>query len=477
MVDLTFAIWIVVIPLLFHGLLLNSDGDLPRHIVTGGHILAAGPRFPDPFSFTRAGESFLAYEWLSQVVLAGVHAAAGLPGIVLLAASMLAGTFALVTRFVRRAGDPLLAFMTGIAAALLTYWHWLARPHLVTFLALALLLHILHSRRPLVWLVVLFAVWANLHPGFLYGLAMVGIWSVGHAMDDVVGGSRVAAAAAKRGVMPAVAAVATLANPFGWSLHVHALQHVGSDTARMVNEFMPLDPTSALGIMFLLLLGAVVAGLAAHREWVGWHVLLVLGAAVFAAMVGSRNAPVFAVFALPIAAHALAPVATGLPGRRLGRMRAEFARSDRPGARAGMAAAALMLIFLPVNARLPGVSILPREFSEHVFPAHAVQAAREAGVTGRLLSEYTWGGYVLLMWPGQRVFVDSMVDFFGEDLMREYLAFRSASSGWESRLRERDVSVVLLRPDAPLAEQLRRDPGWQTVHTDDVAVLLVRQTP
>jgi hypothetical protein len=474
-VDLTFAIWAPVIALLFHDRLLNGDGDLARHIVVGRHILSEGPRFADPFSFTRTGEPFLAYEWLSQVMYAGIHALAGLPGVAVTAAFMLAGSFTLVALYVRRhAKDPLLAFLTGTAAALLTNPHWLARPHVVTLVALPVLLHALHARRRLPWIAVLFAAWSNLHPGFLYGLVMVALWALGLAFEDLKNGARPRVVLRDRIRLPAVAAVATLANPFGWSLHIHALGLLGNETTKLIDEFMPLDLFSVHGVVFVVVFGLMVAALAAHKEWVGWHVLLVLGAASVAALAGRRYAPTFAVFALPLAVSAVGPVVRGLPAWVFGRMRAEFARSDRPGGRLGLIAAALLVALLPVNARLRGVTILPRKFSEEVFPEAAIRTAREAGVSGRLLSEYTWGGYVLYTWPGQRLFVDSLSDFFGDDLIREYIMLRDATDGWEDSLEAREISVVLLHPEAPLIDELRVRSGWQVVHVDSVAVLLVR---
>jgi hypothetical protein len=69
-----------------------------------------------------------------------------------------------------------------------------------------------------------------------------------------------------------------------------------------------------------------------------------------------------------------------------------------------------------------------------------------------------------------------MADFFGDDLVREYLLLRGAAPGGRDSLRQHDISLVLLRPDAPLAWELVEDSGWRTFHADDVAILLVRQS-
>jgi hypothetical protein len=474
-VDLTFAMWVVAIPLLYHDRLLSGDGDLVRHIVIGRHILETGPRFADPFSFSRAGEPFLAYEWLSQITYASVHGLFGLAGVALLAALLIASALALVVAYIRRAGgDPGLAFVTGAVAAVLTYGHWLARPHLFTFVGTAALLHLLGTPRRILWLAPLFALWANLHPGFLYGLTMIAVWSVGSAIEDLLAGVRPRAVASRLAAPFALALGGSLINPFGWTLHLHALAWMGSETARLVSEFMPLEVRSPNGLFFLAVVGAVVVGLAAQRKWVGWPMLLVFGAGVVAALAIRRNAALFALFALPLAARSLTPVVRELPSWALGRMRAEFERSDATGWRVGAAATALVATLLFIDARVDRVTLVPAEFSPAEFPVAAVANAREAGLQGRLLSHWTWGGYVLKHWPGQLLFVDSMADFFGDDLVREYTQLHHALPGWKERLASRDFSLVLFPPDVPLVGQLRRAPGWHVAHEDDVAVLFVR---
>jgi hypothetical protein len=474
-VDLTFASWLVVIPLLFNHRLLNGDGDLIRHIVIGRHVLVAGPRFADPFSFTRAGEPFLAYEWLSQIILATIHDFAGLPGLALFAAALLASALALVVAYVRRGGgDPSLAFLTGAAAAVLTYHHWIMRPHLFTFVGMAALLHVVQAHRRPIWIVPLFALWSNLHPGFLYGLVMVGLWSLGKGVEDLRAGARIRSVVAARAVPFVIAAGASLVNPFGWGLHSHALAWTGSDAARAVAEFMPLAVVSPLGLSFVGVVGILIAGLAAQREWVGWHVLFVLGAGSVAALAIGRNAPMFAVFALPVTVRALTPVFRDLPAQVMGRMREEFARSDQPGWRVSVGATIAVVFLLVVDAHSQRVKLVPGEFSPEVFPKAAVAHAREAGLDGRLLSEWTWGGYILATWPGQRLFVDSMADHFGEELVMEYLQIYRARRGWQDRLACRQFSVVLLPPSAPVLEDLREMSGWVVAYEDRVAVLLVR---
>src|SRR5664279_1121072 len=70
---------------LFQGYrMLFRDSDAGWHIRTGEAILATH-RLPhsDPYSFSRAGQPWFAWEWLSDVAAGAAHRAAGLTGVAL----------------------------------------------------------------------------------------------------------------------------------------------------------------------------------------------------------------------------------------------------------------------------------------------------------------------------------------------------------------------------------------------------------
>jgi len=58
-----FAVLAVLVPLLLQKPLLNSDGDLARHLAHGRYMLEHGGLIrADPFSFTRPGAPFVGVE-------------------------------------------------------------------------------------------------------------------------------------------------------------------------------------------------------------------------------------------------------------------------------------------------------------------------------------------------------------------------------------------------------------------------------
>src|SRR5438445_2135855 len=76
---------------------LLGDGDTGWHIRTGDYILDhhAVPR-KDIFTFTRPDEPWFAWEWLTDVLFAGVHRIWGLKSVALLVSVVLCGTATLL---------------------------------------------------------------------------------------------------------------------------------------------------------------------------------------------------------------------------------------------------------------------------------------------------------------------------------------------------------------------------------------------
>src|SRR5262249_7427657 len=115
---------------------LFRDSDTGWHIRNGEAILASNntPPVVDPFSYTRSGARWFAWEWLSDVTLGFVHSRTGLAGVSLLAAVIIAITASAAARLALFLGANL--FFTAATSALLlgtTSLHWLARPHIFSW--------------------------------------------------------------------------------------------------------------------------------------------------------------------------------------------------------------------------------------------------------------------------------------------------------------------------------------------------------
>ena len=158
---------------------LLGDSDTYWHIAVGNWILDHGA-FPrvDLYSFTKTGEPWISTSWLAQVLYALAYDLAGWAGPIALAAASSAAAFALLAFILGCRIPATYAIAVAAAALLLSASHLFARPHVLVLPVIVAWVHGLlraseRGEVPSFWLLPLLALWANLHGGFVFGLALV----------------------------------------------------------------------------------------------------------------------------------------------------------------------------------------------------------------------------------------------------------------------------------------------------------------
>lgn len=477
-IALMFCSWAVLVPTVFGGRLLNGDGDLARHLVLGRHILEHGVVFPDVFSHTLPGQPFIAYEWLSEVILALTERMGGLAAVAALSGLLIAVSIALVVYYLRTQLEPALTVPLGVLAAVFTGPHWIARPHLFSFVCLAALLVIV--THPAGWkrhlgLGLLFVFWSNLHPGFFYGLAILGAYLVGDTLDH-----RTRTRLAGNALSGLAAGLGTLVNPLTWHLHREILRHLAESGAMgLVDEFASPSLRSGYSLLFIFVVLVVIALLIARHRWPPYSALLPFLAAVVASVEAQRNITLFGLFALPLIMTVAADPIRGWNWAPLADTRRRLMEDDARGTTVPWIAGAVAAVTLLAagSGRLGPLQLIPDSFSTEAFPVEAVGHAREAHLNDyHILNEYGWGGYILWAWPEQKIYIDGMANFFGASIMAEYMDVMLLRPGWQDILRRRDIDLMILRPTAPLVGALGQSDEWETWYQDETAVVLLKRS-
>jgi hypothetical protein len=117
-----------------------SDPDLWWHLKAGQYIIAH-KTIPqtDPFSYTAAGEPWVAHEWLSELFLYGLYRTGGWAGLILVFAAITAATFFLL--YLRCAETPYLAAFGTVWGALAAAPSGGVRPQSLAWLLVSLWYH------------------------------------------------------------------------------------------------------------------------------------------------------------------------------------------------------------------------------------------------------------------------------------------------------------------------------------------------
>ena len=466
---------------------LLGDAGIGWHIRTGQLILKTHeiPRV-DPFS-SQIRKPWVAWEWLYDVIVGRLEASTGLNGVVWFIAVVIAAVFAsLFGQLVKRGTDFLVAFVLTLLAMAASMIHFLARPHVVSWLFVLVWFWILNStesalqksNRPLWWLPVLMLIWVNIHGGFLLGFVLLGIFWIGtawtwlHLKEARIEESFQKIAAARRvrelTFVGLLSVVASLVNPYGWYLHEHIYSYL---TNRFfmdhIEEFQSPNFHGIAQRCFLVLLLIAVAALVANgRKLRASEVLLVLFI-VYAGLYASRNIPVSSIFLVLI----IGPIIPSFTAPLSGRM--EKVDSRMRGYLWPVVATLVALTIVINGTNASSARLMDAHFDPQRMPVQAVDFIEHANIAGPILSPDIWGGYLIYrLYPRNKVVIDDRHDFYGEPFLRSYLTTMHVEPGWEDFLKGR--SCFVLPRKAPLTAILNRTPEWKPIYTDDVASVFSR---
>jgi hypothetical protein len=476
---------------------LLGDAGIGWHIRAGQQIIAthAIPRV-DSFSSTMAGKSWFAWEWLYDLLVGQLEARWRLHGVVWLTAAVIAAVFAWMFRLlIERGTNMLVALLLVLLAVSASMIHFLARPHVVSWLFTLAWFWILdsserddfgqrgeHGRRWLWALPLLMLVWVNVHGGFLIGFVLLGIFLLGtmwtwfRARENRIEELLQNIAARRRvrnlATVGLLSMAASLVNPYGWKLYWHVYYYLSNRFLMdHIDEFQSPNFHGIAQKCFLVLLLITVTTLALRGRDLRISQGLVVLFAVYAGLYASRNIPISSVL-LVMVVGPFVPRA-GLVGGFIQRMAAVEVRQR---GHLWPILATLVTFSIAANGGRIGSGVLmDARFDPKRMPVQAVNYLEKSEENGPVLSPDYWGGYLIYRrYPKARVVVDDRHDLYGEEFFKSYLKMVRGERGWDEFLRTHPISCVLLPRDAALANILIVTKGWKQIYADDVAIAFVR---
>ncbi|HXQ49794.1 MAG TPA: hypothetical protein VN802_01765 [Stellaceae bacterium] len=452
---------------------LVTDGDTHLHIAVGRWIIAhrAIP-FHDPFSFTAAGKTWVPHEWGAEIVLAIAYEALGWGGVIAATGLAIFASFAILTRALMRHFAPPRAALGATLAFLLTEEHLLARPHVIALPLMVLWMWRIIAARdegrvPSPLLLPVMTLWCNLHGGFVVGLGFVALLG-SEAVIEAKGAERIAAAR-RWGVFFGLALASALVSPnfIAGLLLPFELMRMSYSMAAIAEwqgaSFTGYQPVE----IWIVVIALAGLSLGLRLKLTRTAMVLLL---LHMALSHVRNAELLGfiaplLVAAPLAAHLRAlGLATGIEA---------VARAPTRRA-AAIAALVVALGFLATAALFDAARFRP---NQEVAPVAALEAVREAGITGPVLNLYGFGGF--LVFSGVPVFIDGRADLYGDNFIRSFVdAVNGGNDDDLRQLLERyAIQWTMFEPKTPAVRLLDRFPDWQRVYADKFAVVHRRNGP
>jgi hypothetical protein len=461
--------WVEILLIVGVNLLVRrADPDFWWHLAVGEDILRDGIPRTDAYSWTAAGESWIAHEWLSEVIIALVQRTAGYGGNAILFTACIVGAMAIMYALGVRLGAGSRALILAIILATsMLILSMAIRPMIFSWLLFSVFLYILaiserQDRRELWLLPPLCLVWANMHLAFSMGLLLIAIWVAVRIWRRVrgepvmLGGPLV--------LLPACVLL-TLVNPSGIDVllyPLHNLDHVASLRMLVIEWQSPVDQFFFFLIPFYVSAPVLLLALLVPRR-PQLFLVLVGCATLLMSLTAARHISFFALALIPIVAVAFsAPVAPGVQRRAPTRVPAWLAL--------GVLAVALVTA-VQFNGGLRTLGSPPQE----QYPRGGAEWIAQNNPDARMLNHYVWGGYLIYQYPATPVFIDGRTDVYWDSVFDDYLAIVRLAPEAPSLVNQYGVDTILIPKGSGLARSLRESPRWQEVYTGQIESVFVRR--
>jgi hypothetical protein len=449
-----------------------DDPDMWWHLRTG-QIIWATHSIPlaDIFSYTTNHQASIPHEWLAQTLIYMAYRFGGYSGLMLwlcfFTAALYVAGYALCSLY---SGNAKVGFLGAMVIWFFATSGLAVRPQMVGyfFLTIELLLTHLGRTRDPRWffcLPPLFAVWVNCHGSFFVGFAVAGIFLFSSFFDFQMGGLVATRWSPRERQMLALAlllsAGALLLNPVGVRQVLYPLSTMLHQPLGLsqVEEWMPLVLSDPRGIGLLGLLGSIFLLAIVRRSELFWDELLLLAMGTWLAAAHRRMTFVFGILAAPILCRLLSTAWDGYD-----------AKTDRRGANALLIAASLVVCFWAFPSR----QLLTRQVEEG-SPVGAVEFINLHHLSGRMLNDYVYGGYLIWAAPEHPVFVDGRSDVFEwTGVLTDFLKWATLQSNPKTLLDKYKIDFCLLAKQSPMARVLPLLGDWKSVYMDANSVIFVR---
>jgi hypothetical protein len=466
------------------GAFVLQDSDTMWHIRTGQWILEHA-RVPtvDLYSYTAAGKPWISTEWLAEVVYAVAFNLGGWRAVAIVAIAACAAIVGILCFYLLRHLRFTIAVGWAVAAAAATSPHFIARPHILSYVILAVwIISLLDAYDeespdlpPLAILAPLMILWANIHGSFTFGLTLLYVFTAFCLYHYFARHNY--ARCRQLAIVAAVVTICSFLTPYGMlpALMTTKLVSMKFALSYIVEWQSPNFQETLYRPIYLTAILSLIAGYGVRLRGAR---LVVYALITFTGLRYIRGLLMFffvvpIVLARPVGASAWY-LARQISGTRTG--------EDDEGAdpilnflrkRSGAVLAACGALAIVMTATTWWrQDIVPPKVNT---PEAALNFVRSKNITGNVFNNYLFGGY--LIWSGIPTFIDGRAELFGDDFVRTYaetVAVTDINKAF-AVLDDYKVDWVILESKDPLAKAITRG-QWEEAYSDKYAVVFVRRS-
>ncbi|MBL8049861.1 MAG: hypothetical protein JNM46_01445 [Anaerolineales bacterium] len=439
------------------------DADLWWHLRAGQMMVEQKQiLLTDIFSYTRFGAEWVNAFWISEILLYAIYSIGGYFGLTFFVAITGVATFYLISR--RLSGNPFLNGFILILAAITAAPIWGPRPQILSFFIIALLDDWLINKRPRWFLIPLFAIWSNIHGGWIWGFLLLIAHSAGEFIEQLISQEKNWSEIKNLIGWSALSALAIGLNPNGLAIWVLPFQQI--NVSLQIQEWLSPDFHQIafhplLWMIFLLLLSA------SFSKKQNWSQLFKTLGFAYLTFFSQRNIALFAIVAVPLLFDWMNATLQNFQRDTRLKPTVDLPRPLR------LLINSTLVFALVVTALGNTYLVSQPEKVDSNYPIRAIEWIKENQPQGNLFNSYNWGGYLLWTLPEYPVFIDGRADLYGNEIINQWHAVVSGNENAIQILDEWQVNLILIEPYWEITKTLELN-GWQKVFEDEQAVIFVR---
>jgi len=470
-----------------------SDIDIWWHLATGRHICQTGSLLNhDPFGLAGRAispdrEIILNGYWLSQIILYKVFIFSAEQGMVIFRAVLISLPIVVTFLYFRIRN---ISFEVAILASLLLGWGLVyvpgLRPNHLTLLLVPIFFILLaavgfsaemdekkqYNLRAAILLPPFMLLWANLHGGFLLGVAVLALFIVFESGSILHSGNPKKRLMILWGII-VLAIFSTLLNPNGLNIYMQFIQSQGGLIQQKSSEYLSPFVLAKRDILvywpYFFALFLFIAILFLNRLKISLTKLAIVSFLFLVSTTAFRYAPFFisgfVVFIFD---------------------KYEIRRRENNTLKVFTAGVTLALIVLLAWQAVRQVSESYRVLSENPvnerrFPEEAVAFLQSHELSGNIFNHFNWGGYLAWHAPGQLVtFIDGRS--LNLRLFDAYTRVLWLPDKTKRILDSNQIDIILVPRLNPftgelykLTDYLWQTPEWSFVYHDEVSMVFLRR--
>jgi hypothetical protein len=434
-------------------------------LASGREIVQNGIPHHDELTIWSLGHRWTDQQWLAQLTWYGVNRVAGVAGVALGGALIVAVTYASAMAGARSLGATARStFLVAFVAMFVAPWSWQVRAQSIALplFVWTLWLAAAHVRRPSRRILValpLLVLWANVHGSVVLGAIVVSL-----ALILTTARERDRRAVGKGAGLLAATWLSVLVTPYGTDIFAYyRLMLVHPPFAKLISEWQRTTPSWLTAVFFVLTAITITLALWQRRR-LRLFDTLVLVLTLAGALQALRGITWFTLAVVVL-----------LPRLLDGAIRSpDVVQMPRANAALSLAAVtAATIVFVVVAAK-------PQSWFEREWPREVVAAVDRAGPQAKVLASDRHADWLLWRIPSLRgrLAYDVRFELYTRSRILALARFYYQRGGdWQRIANGYKVLVIDERSDSPPTTALLRQPGLRMVYHDDRVSVLERSRP